>query len=74
MLRSDIKKMILDYSVKLKMPGILEADFVINANDEFHIISNKVEDDIGSLDSKRILSEWEKWLKKELKKKKVWGF
>ncbi|MBU4283675.1 MAG: type II/IV secretion system ATPase subunit [Nanoarchaeota archaeon] len=71
MLRADIKKMILDYSIKLKMPEILEADFVINANDEFHIISDKVEEDIGSLDSKRILSEWEKWLKKELKKKKV---
>ena len=71
MLRTDIKKMILDYSTKLKMPGILEADFVINANDEFHIISDKVEEDIGSLDSKRILSEWEKWLKKEIKKKKA---
>ncbi|MBU4492804.1 MAG: CpaF/VirB11 family protein, partial [Nanoarchaeota archaeon] len=71
MLRADIKKMILDYSIKLKMPEILEAGFVINANDEFHNISNKVEEDIGSLDSKRILSEWEKWLKKELKKKKV---
>jgi len=71
MLRADIKKMILDYSIKLKMPEILEADFVINANDEFHIISDKVEEDIGSLDSKRILSEWEKWLKKELRKKKA---
>ncbi len=71
MLRADIKKMILDYSVKLKMPEILEADFVINANDEFHIISDKVEEDIGFLDSKRILFEWEKWLKKELKKKKI---
>ncbi len=71
MLRADIKKMILDYSTKLKMPEILEADFVINANDEFHNISSKVEEDIGSLDSKRILSEWEKWLKKELKKKPV---
>jgi len=62
--------MLLDYSTKLKMPQILEADFVISANDEFHIISSKVEEDIGSLDSKRILSEWEKWLKKELRKKK----
>ncbi|PIN78161.1 hypothetical protein COS79_03680 [Candidatus Woesearchaeota archaeon CG06_land_8_20_14_3_00_33_13] len=71
MLRADIKKMIVDYSIKLKMPEILEAGFVINANDEFHNISNKVEEDIGSLDSKRILSEWEKWLKKEIKKKPV---
>ena len=71
MLRADIKKMILDYSIKLKMPEILEAGFVINANDEFHNISAKVEEDIGSLDSKRILSEWEKWLKKELKKKPI---
>jgi len=70
LLRADIKKMLLDYSTKLKMPQILEADFVISANDEFHTISSKVEEDIGSLDSKRILSEWEKWLKNKLRKKK----
>ena len=69
-LRANIKKMLLDYSIKLKKPELLEADFVINANDEFHNISARVEEDIGSLDSKRILSEWEEWLKKELRKKK----
>jgi len=69
MLRANIKKMLLDYSLKSKRPELLEAEFVINANDQFHNISARIEEDIGSLDSKRILSEWEQWLKKELRKK-----
>ncbi|MDD5086499.1 MAG: type II/IV secretion system ATPase subunit [Candidatus Nanoarchaeia archaeon] len=71
MLRANIKQKILDYSNKLKMPDILEADFVINSNDEFHRISDKIHEEVGCLDSKRILNDWEEWLKKELKNKKA---
>jgi len=71
MLRANIKKAILDYSLKLKKPELLEADFVINSNDEFHTISDKVDEEVGFLDSKRIFSEWEEWLKKQIKKKSV---
>ncbi|MBA3064114.1 type II/IV secretion system ATPase subunit, partial [Candidatus Woesearchaeota archaeon] len=71
MLRANIKKMLLDYSLKLKKPELLEADFVINANDIFHRISDKVDEEIGFLDSKKILSGWEEWLKQQIKKKPV---
>jgi type IV secretory pathway ATPase VirB11/archaellum biosynthesis ATPase len=71
MLRADIKKKIVEYSNKLNMPHILEADFVINSNDEFHRISDNVHDEVGYLDNKRILNDWEEWVKKELKKEKA---
>jgi len=71
MLRANIKKMLLDYSLKLKKPELLEADFVINANDIFHRLSDKVDEEVGFLDSKKILSGWEEWLKQQVRKKQV---
>ncbi|PIN72179.1 hypothetical protein COV22_03915, partial [Candidatus Woesearchaeota archaeon CG10_big_fil_rev_8_21_14_0_10_47_5] len=51
-----------------KMPGLLEAGFVVQANDEFHRISDRIRDEVGSLDSKRIEFEWGEWLKGSVKK------
>ncbi len=70
LLRSKIKQELVDTSRKLNNPDILEAEFVISSNDAFHKISDKVREDIGVMDSKRILFEWKEWLKKELKKRK----
>jgi archaeal flagellar protein FlaI len=67
MLRASIKKTLVEVSNKLKMPILLEAEFVIQSNDEFHRISNDVRDNFGNLDSKRIFFEWNEWLKKQIK-------
>ena len=67
MLRASIKKTLVETSNKLKMPSLLEADFVIMSNDEFHRISNDVRDSLGNLDSKRIFFEWNEWLNKQIK-------
>ena len=53
------------------MFDLLEAPFVVQSNDLFHIISNSVKEESGNLDSKRIFFEWEEWIKKEIRKKKV---
>jgi len=66
-LRADMKKKIVDYSTKLKDNSILEADFTILANDMFHKISGSVKEDIGILDNKRILFEWNEWLKRAIR-------
>jgi archaeal flagellar protein FlaI len=71
MLRTKVKEMLLDYSVKAKDDSILEASFVVNANDAFHNISDKVLDMRGKLDSKEILFRWEDWLKMEIKRRKT---
>ena len=58
----------MDYAKKSKMLNLLEADFVVVANDEFHKISDKILGEVGSLDSKRIFFDWNEWLKRSVKK------
>lgn len=70
LLRSKIKKSIVDFSEISSMKGLLEADFVTMSNDVFHRISDEVKEEVGSLDSKRIFLDWESWLKKEIKMRK----
>ena len=72
-LRADIKKRLVDYANKLGMNELLEAEFVIKSNDQFHRICDVVREDVGKLDSKKIFSEWTKWLKDEVKKRTVSG-
>ncbi len=73
LLRAKIKETIVDYSRKLNDPSFLEAPFVIRSNDMFHMLSDKVKEDTGSLDSKEIYNQWLDWLKRELKKASVSG-
>ncbi len=63
-LRSDIKKKLVEYSEEVKKPELLEASFVVQANDAFHRISDAVLEKEGVLDSKKILFRWNEWLKK----------
>lgn len=65
-LRAKMKEALLNYSKLNK--NILEAKFVIAANDHYHRISEGVKKEIGYLDAKRIYFEWEEWLKRAAKK------
>tara|TARA_Y100000310_G_scaffold345802_1_gene470155 strand:+ start:13773 stop:15992 length:2220 start_codon:yes stop_codon:yes gene_type:complete len=67
MLRAKIKGAIVEASEKANMPEILEAKFVVPANDQFHKISDEIKNEVGSLDNKRIFFDWNEWLKKKLK-------
>lgn len=71
LLRAKIKETIVKYSEDLENPDMLEAEFVILANDEFHKISERVLEETGSLDSKKIFFNWEDWLKRKLRKDKI---
>jgi archaeal flagellar protein FlaI len=66
-LRADLKGALVEYSKKQKRPELLEAEFVIRANDAFHKISDTILEKDGTLDSKKILFRWDDWLKKEAK-------
>ncbi len=68
LLRAKIKEELVKVARKTNNHEIMEAEFVIAANDAFHKISDKVREEIGHLDSKRILFEWKEWLKKQLRK------
>jgi len=71
LLRAKVKETLVNYSEKTKMDNLLEADFVIQCNDQFHKFSDKIKEEIGILDSKRIFFEWDEWLKKTIKKQEI---
>ena len=66
-----MKQALVDYSEKMKNPDLLEAEFVIRANDEFHKISDQVAEKTGTLDSGKIYFMWDQWLKRALKKASI---
>ena len=67
LLRAKIKKTIVEYSDKLNNPDLLEAKTVIQLNDEFHRISDRVKEKNNISDTERIFFEWEEYLKKYIK-------
>ncbi|MBI1935670.1 Flp pilus assembly complex ATPase component TadA, partial [Candidatus Woesearchaeota archaeon] len=67
-LRAKIKEALVDFSDKANSPELLEADFVIQGNDQFHKISERIREEVGSLDSKRIFFDWNEWLRRHVKK------
>ncbi|MBI4453492.1 Flp pilus assembly complex ATPase component TadA [Candidatus Woesearchaeota archaeon] len=69
MLRANIKSTLVDVAAKAERPDLLEAPFVIKSNDIYHILAEKVKNEVGALDSKKILFEWNEWLKREVRKK-----
>lgn len=70
-LRADLKKTLVDMSIKVSDTDMLEAPFVITANDQFHRISDEVRSEVGSLDIKRINFEWNEWLKTATKRRQT---
>ncbi|HLC62088.1 MAG TPA: type II/IV secretion system ATPase subunit [Candidatus Nanoarchaeia archaeon] len=67
-LRAKTKQTLLEFSEKANNPDLLEAEFVIQCNDQFHKISEKIREEVGSLDSKRIFFDWNEWLKRHVKR------
>ena len=65
-LRAKMKEALVNYSKLNK--NVLEAKFVIAANDHYHRVSGGVKNEMGYLDAKRIYFEWEEWLKRAGKK------
>ena len=68
LLRANIKQALVEFANKTGNLGLLEADFVIHSNDQFHKISEKIREEIGTLDPKRIFFDWNEWLKRHVKK------
>lgn len=71
LLRAKIKQAIVEASVKAKDANLLEAPFIMKCNNAFHEISDKVRQEVGVPQGKRVFKEWEVWLMHELKKKKL---
>ncbi|MDP2909341.1 MAG: LAGLIDADG family homing endonuclease, partial [Nanoarchaeota archaeon] len=70
-LRAKIKETIVKYAEKTKDMGLLEAEFVVLANDHFHRVSGMIKEEVGNLDSKRIFFEWDEWMKRKIRERKL---
>ena len=70
LLRAKCKETLAKTAIKLKDNDMLEAKFVILANDKMHLFSEQVKDDLGYLDHEEIYKRWEKWFRKETRKRK----
>ncbi|MEW5896465.1 MAG: ATPase, T2SS/T4P/T4SS family [Nanoarchaeota archaeon] len=70
-LRADAKQAIVDVFSEIKDESILEAEFVIKANDMFHLIADRIKRKTGRLDNAKILFEYKDWLRREVKKRKM---
>jgi hypothetical protein len=66
-LRANMKKTIVDMADKLKKPELLESEWAVKTNSQFHLISENVRKDIGSVEPKRVYDEWFRWLKGSLR-------
>lgn len=68
-LRAKVRQTLMDYAVRLGNDDLLEAAFVIKSNDMFHLLTDRVKQDVGFIDPKRIFYEWDEWIKRECQKK-----
>ena len=69
LLRANCKQAIVDAFSEIGDGNILEAEFVVKANDIFRLISDKVKTKGGKIDHDKIFFEFKEWLRKESKKK-----
>lgn len=73
LIRAQIKEYMLKRSTEEKDDDLLEAPFVVQSNDHFHRVSDKVKEKTGILDTKRIFFEWKEWFEQEIKRRKARG-
>ncbi len=66
-LRAQLKEDLVNMAVSMNNLDLLEAEFVIKANDKFHEISEVIQKESGFLDSKKILFRWREWLRRSVK-------
>ncbi|RLE39357.1 hypothetical protein DRJ17_01390 [Candidatus Woesearchaeota archaeon] len=70
-LRAKIKKRLVEVAEKNNDLDMLEADFVILANDMYHLYAEEVKERTGKLKSQQIFLKWDNWLKKAVRQRKM---
>ncbi len=67
LLRGKIKQTMVEEAERLNRPETLEAEWISEGNEMFHIICDEVRQEVGALDSKMIYDKWLAWFKNKLK-------
>ncbi len=66
LLRAEAKKMLVDYAKRTGNRELLEADFVVKANDMLHKIMDEVYQEVGYPEKNECLRRFEEWLRKNI--------
>ena len=66
-LRAKIVETMVNYSQKLGRKDILEARMRVKANEMFHMISERIKEEVGFIDCNRVFDEWKAWFEKEIR-------
>lgn len=67
LLRGKIRQTMVDQAKQLNRYDILEANWVSESNEMFHMISEQVRQEVGGMDSKMIYDKWLEWFKGRIK-------
>ncbi|MDY6778272.1 MAG: type II/IV secretion system ATPase subunit, partial [Candidatus Nanohaloarchaea archaeon] len=65
-LRAKYKKKIVEYAKQSGNERLMEADFVARANEKFHLISEQVSEELGTLDTEEIFQRWDQWMQRQV--------
>jgi len=71
LLRAKMKEEIVKVAEKTKNQDLLEAGFTVLSNTTFHEISDRIGREVGLPLGERVFPEWQKWLNKKIKSKKI---
>ncbi len=67
MLRAKIVERIVEAARKTGKHELLEARTRVRSNEMLHIISERVKNEVGAIDTERVFEEWKKWFKEYCK-------
>ncbi|MBN2094970.1 MAG: type II/IV secretion system ATPase subunit [Candidatus Aenigmarchaeota archaeon] len=66
-LRANVMKTVADMAIQTNNPELMEANTVVLSNNMFHIMSENVKKETGTLDTKEIYQRWLAWFKEYIK-------
>ncbi|MFB6190392.1 MAG: ATPase, T2SS/T4P/T4SS family [Candidatus Nanohaloarchaea archaeon] len=65
-LRKKMKEEIVETAQEEDMPELLEAEFTVKANQRYHILANRVNQEYGEQNSERIFARWKEWFDQQV--------
>ncbi|MFO7711395.1 MAG: type II/IV secretion system ATPase subunit [Candidatus Woesearchaeota archaeon] len=66
-LRGRIKEEQVKAAKEAEREELLEAEFTIRCNDQFHVLSDRIKQESGFLDYELLFTEWKNWLRRAVK-------
>ncbi|MFB6204831.1 MAG: ATPase, T2SS/T4P/T4SS family [Candidatus Nanohaloarchaea archaeon] len=65
-LRKQIKQELVEKANETENPELLEAEFVVQANQKYHLLAERVREEYGEQDTERVYARWKEWLDQQV--------